>query len=237
MTLSTVGIIPARGGSKGIPGKNLAPLAGKPMIAWTIQTVKQSLHTNRVIVSTDSEEIAQIAKQYEAEVPFLRPPELAQDDTPGIAPILHAIKWLEDNEGYVPDLVMCLQPTSPLRSSKDIDAAIELLVQQKAEAVISVTPVDQHPYWMQSVDPAGWMKDFVACDSPVTRRQDLPPVYAPNGAIYLAYRAVLLERETWHTERTYAYVMPPERSLDVDTNWHLHLAELILKHNMSGYGC
>jgi CMP-N,N'-diacetyllegionaminic acid synthase len=237
MSLQVVGIIPARGGSKGIPRKNITLLAGKPLIAWTIQAVQLSLQMNRVIVSTEDEEIARIAKQHGAEVPFLRPTELAQDDTPGIAPILHAVKWLEQNEGYLPDLIMCLQPTSPLRSFEDIDAAIELAAQKNADAVVSVMPVDHHPDWMQCVDTDGRLRDFSTHDHPATRRQDLPPVYALNGAIYLGRRTVLLEQESWYTDKTYAYVMPPERSLDIDTQWHLRLADLILKDKMKHENC
>ena len=237
MSLQVVGIIPARGGSKGIPRKNITLLAGKPLIAWTIQAVQLSLQMNRVVVSTEDEEIARIAKQHGAEVPFLRPTELAQDDTPGIAPILHAVKWLEKNEGYLPDLIMCLQPTSPLRSSEDIDAAIELAAQKNADAVVSVMPVDHHPDWMQCVDTDGRLTDFITHDRPATRRQDLPPVYALNGAIYLGRRTVLLEQESWYTDKTYAYIMPPERSLDIDTQWHLCLADLILKDKMNYEDC
>jgi N-acylneuraminate cytidylyltransferase/CMP-N,N'-diacetyllegionaminic acid synthase len=236
MSLEVVGIIPARGGSKGIPRKNIAPLAGRPLIAWTIQAVQVSLHMNRVIVSTEDEEIARIAKQSGADVPFLRPTELAQDDTPGMAPILHAVKWLEKNEGYVPDLIMCLQPTSPLRSSEDIDAAIELAERTNADAVVSVMPVDHHPDWMRCVDNDGRLSDF-RTDDPATRRQDLLPVYALNGAIYLGCRTVLLEQESWYTDKTYAYIMPPERSLDIDTQWHLYLADLVLKDKVNYEDC
>jgi N-acylneuraminate cytidylyltransferase/CMP-N,N'-diacetyllegionaminic acid synthase len=233
MSLQVVGIIPARGGSKGIPHKNITLLAGKPLIAWTIEAVQLSLRLNRVIVSTEDNEIARIAKQYGAEVPFLRPTELAEDDTPGIAPILHAVKWLEKNEGYLPDLVMCLQPTSPLRSPEDIDAAIELAAQKNADTVVSVMPVDHHPDWMRCVDADGRLKDFSTRDHSATRRQDLPPVYVLNGAIYLGGRTVLLEQENWYADKTYAYIMPPERSLDIDTQWHLWLANLILKDKMN----
>ena len=237
MSLQVVAIIPARGGSKGIPHKNITLLAGKPLIAWTIQAAQSSLRMNRIIVSTDDNEIALIAKQNGAEVPFMRPAELAEDDTPGMAPILHAVKWLEKNEGYLPDLVMCLQPTSPLRSSEDIDAAIELAVQKNADAVVSVMPVDHHPDWMRCVDTDGRLSDFCTTERPATRRQDLPPVYALNGAIYLGCRKVLLEQESWYTDKTFAYIMPPERSLDIDTQWHLRLADLILKDKMNHENC
>ena len=237
MSLQVLGIIPARGGSKGIPHKNITLLAGKPLIAWTIQAAQSSLLLNRVIVSTDDNEIALVAKQCGAEVPFLRPAELAEDDTPGMAPILHAVEWLEENEKYVPDLVMCLQPTSPLRSAEDIDAAIELAEHKNADAVVSVMPVDHHPDWMRCVDADGRLIDFSTNDDHATRRQDLPPVYALNGALYLGTRKVLVEQESWYTDKTFAYIMPPERSLDIDTPWHLRLADLILKDKMKHENC
>jgi len=183
----------------------------------------------RIIVTTDVEPIAGVARRYGAEVPFLRPRELAQDDTPGIAPVRHAVQWLAEHEDYRPDLVLCLQPTSPLRTAADIQAAIDLARCKQADAVVSVTPAIHHPCWMKLVDEEGRLKDFITPAQPITCRQELPPVYALNGAIYLARSTVLLERGTWYTERTYAYVMPPERSLDVDTPWDLYLVDLVLR--------
>jgi len=159
----------------------------------------------------------------------MRPAHLAQDDTPGIAPVLHAAQWLADNEGYRPDMIMLLQPTSPLRIPEDIDRAIELIREKGADAIVSVTPVEAHPYWMKQIDGAGRMTDFIKLDQPFLRRQDLPEAYALNGAIYVVRRTVLLERETFFPENTYAYVMPAERSLDVDTTWDLYLADLVLR--------
>jgi len=224
-----VGIVPARGGSKGIPGKNLKPVAGKPLIAWTIETALAATMLDRVIVSTDSPEIADLARRYGAETPFMRPAELAQDDTSGVAPVLHAVHWLAENEGYHADLIMVLQPTSPLRIPADIDRAIELACEKKADAVVSVAPVEAHPYWMKQRDRDGRITDFMNPDQPIERRQDLPELYALNGAIYLVRRDVLMEQETFYTDNTFSLVMPVERSLDVDNPWDLYLADLILK--------
>jgi N-acylneuraminate cytidylyltransferase/CMP-N,N'-diacetyllegionaminic acid synthase len=229
----TLAIIPARGGSKQIKHKNIKPVAGKPLLAWTILEAQASMFVDRIIVSTDSSRIAEVARRYKAEVPFMRPKVLAQDDTPGILPILHAIRWLESSEGYKPDYVITLQPTSPLRSSDDIDASIHLLEQKDAETVVSLVPVDHHPYWMKKLDVERKVKDFIASDIRLACRQDLPPVYALNGAIYLARRKILLQQETWYTKKTYAYVMPIERSLDVDTPWDMYLADLILRDQKS----
>lgn len=227
--LTTLAIIPARAGSKGIRNKNIAQVEGKPLIFYSIFEALHSKNINRVIVSTDSKEIAAIAENFGADVPFLRPPELARDDTPGIVPILHAVRWLEEHENFRPDFVMCLQPSCPLRTREDIDNAVRIAIEKNADAVVSVTPVKHHPYWMKVVDEEGQMTNFVCLEQPITRRQDLPPIYALNGAIYLARWEVLLERQTWYTEHTYAYIMPPERSLDIDTPWDLYLADLILR--------
>lgn len=226
-----LGIVPARAGSKSIPRKNIAIVAGKPLIAHTIQAALDAKHIDRVIVSTDSQEIAEVARSFGAEVPFLRPPELAQDNTPGIEPILHAVRWLNDNDDYHPDYVMVLQPTSPLRTAEDIKAAVQLAQKHQADSVVSVCPAHQHPYWMKRITDDGRLVDFLSLNTDYTRRQDLPPVYALNGAIYLVRCEVLLEHKTFHTDHTYAYVMPPERSLDIDTPWNLYLADLILREN------
>ncbi len=159
----------------------------------------------------------------------MRPADLAQDDTPGIEPVLHAAHWLNENDGYRPDLIMLLQPTSPLRIPEDIDRAIELIREKKADAVVSVTPVEEHPYLMKRIDGAGRMTDFIKLEQPIDRRQDLPEIYVLNGAIYLARYEVLVEQKTFYTDNTLSLVMPVERSLDIDTPWDLYLADLILK--------
>jgi CMP-N,N'-diacetyllegionaminic acid synthase len=229
MTATVLAIIPARAGSRGIPQKNIALVAGKPLIAWTIAAAQATPGLHRVIITTNCEKIAAVGRQYGAEVPFLRPEPLALDDTPGIYPILHALRWLEEHEAYKPDYVMCLQPTSPLRNSVDISGAIDLAAEKKADAVVSVTPVLHHPAWVKRVDDSGRLQEFLPPKGGDFQRQNLPPLYALNGAIYLARRQVLMEQETWYTSDTYAWLMPPERSLDVDTPWDLYLAELILR--------
>jgi CMP-N,N'-diacetyllegionaminic acid synthase len=224
-----IGLITARGGSKAIPRKNVTPLAGKPLIAWTIQAALASRSLDRVIVSTDDTEITRVAREWGAEVPFVRPPELAQDDSPHHDVLIHAIRWLESQPASPPDYIMLLQPTSPLRTAQDIDAAIALATEKDADAVVSVCPAHHHPYLSKLIAPDGRLLDFIERPPGYLARQSLPPVYALNGAIYLSRRSVLLEREGWDTDRTYAYVMPPERSVDIDSPWDLHLAELILR--------
>ncbi len=227
--MSVLAVIPARGGSKSIPNKNIVDVGGKPLIAWTIEESQKSSAIERLIVSTDSQRIAEIALEYGAEVPFMRPDKLAADDTPGIDPIIHAANWLEENVGYRSEYVMCLSPTTPLRTAFDIDASIEMIRNKGADAVVSIVLAKHHPNWMKRMDADGYMVDYIQQENLIPRRQDLPDVYALNGAIYLARREVLLEKRSWYTEKTCAYVMPEERSIDIDTPWDLKLASLILQ--------
>ncbi len=222
-------IVPARAGSKGLPGKNLAPVAGRPLLAYTIDAARAARAVERVVVTTDSPHIAAVARAYGAETPFLRPKELAGDNTPGLDPVLHAVQWLAAHESYRPWAVCCLQPTSPLREAMDIDAAFDLLVAYRADAVVSVSPALHPLQWLKRIDDTGRLHDAFDGIPFVARRQEVPPLYTLNGAVYLARTAVLLEQRTWYTDRTYAYVMPPERALDIDTAWDLYLADLVLK--------
>lgn len=226
--MTVLGLIPARGGSKGIPGKNLAPLCGKPLIAWTIDAARMARGVDRVVVSTDAQSIADAARAHGAEVPFLRPAELARDDTSGVAPPLHALRWLAEHEGYRPDALLLLQPTSPLRTVEDIEGALALFTSTAADSVVGVTAAQHHPYHLRTMAQDGRIAPFIVPEHQVVRRQDLPPVFALNGALWLIRSEVLLTKEDWYTDRTWGYVMPAERSLDVDTPWDLHLAELIL---------
>ena len=223
-----LGVISARGGSKGIPKKNIAAVAGHPLIAWTIAAAQESGVIDRLIVSTDDPDIEKVARQYGAETPFVRPAELATDTTPSTDVVLHAVEWLEHNQGYRPTHVLLLQPTSPLRSATDIREALRLALERRADSVVSVCPAQHHPLWMQNIDGEGHLRPFLAGREIPTRRQDLPPAYGLNGAIYLARRDWFLAHKRFYGEGTYAYVMPPERSLDVDTPWELSVAEMTL---------
>jgi len=223
-----LGIIPARGGSKAIPRKNLALLANKPLLAWTVEVALESASLDRLVISTDDPEIADVGKKLGAEIPFLRPTELAADTSTSIDVILHAIRWFADNENYRPDYVLLLQPTSPLRTATDIRESIKLALAKHADCVVSVCETHQHPLWMKGVNDEGRLVDLYPQSPAPTRRQDLPSVFALNGAIYLALRTFVLSERTFISDRTYAYVMPENRSLDVDTPWDLYLANLIL---------
>jgi len=224
-----LGVICARGGSKALPKKNIAPLCGKPLIAWTIDAAGRSRAITRTIVSTDDDEIAKVARRFGGQVPFRRPKELAGGAVSGPAVALHAVHWLDQHEGYRPDLVVYLQPTSPLRAPEDIDAAVALVAEREADAVVGVSPVRHHPYWMKTIDDSGWTSDFVEQREPTAVRQGLPPVYSLNGAIYVVRREVLLATGGWFPPRTAAYIMPRERSVDVDTAWDLALARVFLE--------
>jgi N-acylneuraminate cytidylyltransferase/CMP-N,N'-diacetyllegionaminic acid synthase len=224
----TLALIPARGGSQSIPRKNIALLAGKPLIAWTIEAAQRSCGLGRIVVTTDDAEIADVARTWGAEVPFLRPAELARNDTPGIAPLLHAVRWLAEHEQYRPNQILLLQPTSPLRCPEDIEASLTIMAEKEADSVVSLAPVSPPPCWMKCVDEEGRVRSFLPTEKPITRRQDMVPVYGINGAIYLIRRDILCTQETLYTERTFAYLMPQERSLDIDSLWDFHLAELIL---------
>ncbi len=226
-----VGIIPARGGSKGIPRKNIAPLAGKPLMAWTIAAASASGILDRVLVSTEDLEIADAAKSLGAEVPFMRPAELAQDQTPGIDPILHALETL-DQSGYHPEWVMLLQPTSPLRTAEDIRGAMALAERNRAEVVVSVCEAVPPPAWMKRITPEGVLEDYFPQEKIPPIRQGLASAYSLNGAIYLARVSVLRERKSFQNGRSFAFVMPRERSLDIDTPWDLELAGMILARRL-----
>ena len=222
-------VITARGGSKGIPQKNIRPLLGKPLIAYSIQAALQSRTLNKVIVSTDDEDIAKASKQYGAEVPFIRPKHLATDTATTLSVLQHAVRYLTDKEGYLADIIVCLQPTSPLRSAEDIDQAVTLCIHTSADSVVSLSQVEHHPYWMKKVVEGRVYPLMEADDEKYPRRQDLPPVYQLNGAIRVIKRKVLLEEERIEGECSRAYIMPQERSIDIDTPIDLKLAELIMK--------
>lgn len=222
-------VITARGGSKGIPGKNLAPVGGRPMLAWTLDAARDSQVLDRTLVSTDDPKIAAAAKELGGEAPFLRPAAISGDDSSPVEALKHAVAWLEEHEQWRPDYVVLLQPTSPLRTAADLAAACRLVVEKNADGVVSVAEAVPHPYLTRTITPDGRLEDFIKLPGGYPRRQDFPAVYVLNGAIYVARRELLLARGTFYTDRTYAYVMPAERSLDIDTPHELRLADLLLR--------
>lgn len=215
-------IIPARGGSKGIPRKNVRELSGKPLIAWTIEEAKKSKYIDQLILSSEDPEIIEVAKKYGCDVPFIRPEYLAQDTTPGIDPVLHALNKLSDY-----NYVILLQPTSPLRLTEDIDGCIEKMLEIEAPACVSVTEPDKSPYWMYTIRENDRMQPLIPQKEITVRRQDLPAVYALNGAVYVAQTDWLLETKSFLTNETTAFIMPKSRSYDIDTEEDWLLCEFI----------
>jgi CMP-N,N'-diacetyllegionaminic acid synthase len=207
---TVLGLITARGGSKGVPKKNIRMVGGKPLIAWTIDAGKASIYLDRLILSSDDDEIIGIARHNGCEVPFKRDPKLSMDETPSIDVVLDA---LDRCPGF--DWVVLLQPTSPLRTGEDIDSAIEKCMASNAPACVSVCEAAQSPYWMFHLTNS---RLAPVVDVPlVERRQDLPKAYALNGAVYVASASWLAQQRTFVTPSTVAYEMPRERSVDVDT--------------------
>lgn len=221
-------IIPARGGSKGIPKKNIKSFNGKPLISFTIEEAKKSKYIDRIVVSTEDEEISKICQKYGAEVPYARPMELAKDDTPTIDCIIHMLKWFEENEHYVPDYVCLLQCTSPLRTSNDIDSAIDKMINLGMDGIVSICEAEVNPYWT-NVFVEEKLEYFIESGKKITRRQELPKVYRVNGAIYILRTNVLLEKKTFEPDNITGHIMSPESSIDIDNSIDFKLAELIIK--------
>ena len=224
--MKVLAIIPARGGSKGIPRKNIKTLAGKPLIAWSIETSLQAQGINRVIVSTEDDEIALVAKKFGAHVPFMRPLSLAQDDTPSFAPVLHAIEQLPGFEW-----VLLLQPTSPLRSVNDIEGIIKLCSDVGATSAVSITKISKHPFWMYQLDDQKFLQPLFPNRPEINRRQDLPSAYALNGAMYMARTDWLIENNSFIDSETLGYTMPEERSVDLDSSMDWLWAEYLIERS------
>jgi CMP-N-acetylneuraminic acid synthetase len=219
--VTTLGVITARGGSKGIPGKNLKPLAGKPLLAYTVDAA-QAARLDRVILSTDDETIAACGRSLGCDVPFLRPAELAHDETPHLPVMQHAVRWLAEHQQFHPDVVVILQPTSPLRRPGDIRQAVELLATHDIDSVVSVSAVPAHlnPMRMLRVDERGRAVLFVS-GAPVrhriNRRQDMPEAWVMNGAIYAFRSHVLFAAEaSLYGSSTLAMPLPAPYGISID---------------------
>ena len=221
---SVLALIPARGGSKGVPGKNVRPAGGKPLIAWTVEAAKASRYVDRVILSSDDAAIAEAAARFGCEVPFVRPAELATDKADSMSVVRHALGAL--SERY--DLLLLLQPTSPLRTAADIDAALERCLQGETQTCVSVCEPDKSPYWMMTMPADHTVQPLFPPEQVPARRQDAPPIFALNGAIYIAPTAHLAAGGGFVIKGTIGYVMPKERSLDIDTELDLRFADFLL---------
>ena len=226
-------LIPARGGSKGIPRKNIRQVGNKPLIAWTIEAARESKLVSRTIVSTEDQEIADIAQQYGAEVPCYRPDNLAEDISDTLDAVVYTLDFLEQNEGYIPDYVVLLQPTSPLRKSNDIDAAIRFTIDRHADSVVSICEAKPHPLLSKTLTQNGTLMDYIPGASDYSRRQDFPAVYSLNGALYINSISSLRKDRKFIIPDTYRFIMPEERSLDIDSPFDLFIADLILTHSIN----
>ena len=220
-------IIPARVGSKRIPGKNIFPVAGKPLIAWTIEAAKKSKYIDRIIVSTDDQKIKRISEEFGAEVPFIRPNHLATDEAGSVDVIKHAISAIGEKFTYI----VLLQPTSPLRTTEDIDNAIEKL-DGKTKAVVSVCETSHSPLWCNNLPEDLSMADFLKPEITGKRSQDLPKYYRLNGALYVSETDYFYQNNNFFGKKTKAFIMPPVRSVDVDEEIDLAFAEFLLSRNL-----
>jgi CMP-N,N'-diacetyllegionaminic acid synthase len=228
--MRVLGVIPARGGSKGIPGKNLAPLQGRSLLGWTVATAAQSESLARVVLSTDDEAIATAGRALGVEVPFTRPDYLALDDTPTLPVLQHAVHCLEE-KGDVFDAVFILQPTNPLRLPADIDGAIQLLQTSGADSVIGFTPVgDRHPARMKIVTANGRVSDPPFAEAFEGQpRQTLPEYFLRDGSVYVTRRQVLMDMNSIKGTDCRAWIVPEERAINIDTRFDLWLAGKMLE--------
>ena len=233
--MKIVATICARGGSKGIPSKNIRLLAGKPLIIHTIETAKKCRLIDKIVVSTDSPQIAEIAEKNRAGVPFIRPKELATDEAPKLAVIKHAVQFLESRQGYHPDIIVDLDPTSPLRTVKDIEACIKIVRDDGADNVFSVIRAHRNPYFNMVEVVNGQVQLVKNLASPAARRQDAPQVYDMNASIYVWKKDVLLNNDSLFLEHTRIYEMP-EWAKDIDNEADFKFAEYILKEGRVDVG-
>jgi N-acylneuraminate cytidylyltransferase len=233
--MQILGIIPARGGSKSVPKKNIKLLAGKPLIAYTIEEAKKSKVIDRIIVSTDDDEIAEISRKYRAEVPFIRPKELAHDDTPDLPVFKHTLKWLKKNENYVPDIIVHLRPTSPLRKVEHIDTGIKLLINnKKADSVRSVCEPNQSPYKMWEIKngylvPMLDLKKKQGIESYNLPRQELPKVYWQTASVDVIRYDTIMKKHSMTGDYILPLIMDEKYSIDLDTELDFKIVEQIIK--------
>lgn len=225
--MKNLAIIPARIGSKGLKEKNIKTLNGKPLIAYTIEAAIKSKIFDEVIVSTESEKIAEISKKYGAKLPFIRPLELATDEAKSSDVIIHALKFYPDFTNFC-----LLQPTSPLRSYNDIINAYNLFLDKRANSVVSVCETDHSPLWTNTIDDNLNMDNFLSKETKSKRRQDLPNYYRLNGSIYFSKIDYYLQYNNWYEKKCFAYIMPKKRSIDIDDIIDFKLVELLLKEEV-----
>ena len=229
MKSKILAVIPARGGSKGIPDKNINLLRNKPLIYYTICEALKSRMLTDFIVSTDSKKIKEVSEHYGAKVPFLRPDNLSHDNALAIPTIQHAVKYYEKIVGFEYDIILMLQPTAPLRTAKDIDVSLKKLIDSDADSVISVVDVDNyHPYKMKKIKGEN-LHDYVNSNLENPPRQELPKLYIVNGAIYATRRNIFILENTFKGKKCIPYIMPQSRSINIDRLTDFLVADYYLK--------
>jgi len=227
--MRVLGLIPARGGSKGVPRKNVRPLGDRPLLEYTADAARASQRLARVVLSTDDEEIARIGQACGLDVPFLRPAELARDETPMLPVVVHALRWFEER-GELFDAVCLLQPTNPFRRPEDIDACIAMLEEKKADAVVTVlsVPFEYNPHWVYVRCEDGCIHLATGEAAPIGRRQDLPPAFHREGSVYVVRRDVVLEQNSLYGRFLIGYEIDASRSVNVDSLEDWERAERLL---------
>ncbi|EQB9156004.1 acylneuraminate cytidylyltransferase family protein [Morganella morganii subsp. morganii] len=227
--LKVMAIIPARGGSKRLPKKNILPLADKPLIHWTIEAAQKSKYVDNIFVSTDDKEIANISRELNIFIPELRPPEIATDETSTNDVLNYTINKFAENF----DIILLLQPTSPLRTAQHIDEALEFFIEKNASAVISVTSCEYSPLWTNPLPSDLSMNNFIKEDS-LKRSQELEVYYRINGAIYILNKNQFIQdKKIRYTDKSFAYIMPPYLSIDIDNELDFQFANFIMCNNIS----
>ena len=215
-----IGIIPARANSRRLPGKNVKKLGNKPLVSWTLETAKKSKYIDHLIVTTDSEDVINLASRQKIEVPFKRPKSISLDTSTMEETVIHALEWLDRNEGKHYDYVLVLQPTSPFRTSQHIDEAIEkIIIHEEADAIVGVNNFSKKTSWLKRIDKQGYLVNLIA--------ETEESAYRPNGALYIIKLESLLKFNTFYPEKTIPYSMDFISSLDIDTEEDLQLASII----------
>jgi CMP-N,N'-diacetyllegionaminic acid synthase len=215
--MRVLGIVPARGGSKGVPGKNIRSLCGKPLLQYTAEAALAAQLLTRLILSTDDNEIAQVGRRCGLEVPFMRPTELAEDNTPTLPVVQHAVHWME-RQGHTFDAICLLQPTNPMRLARDIDGCINVLETTDADAVVTIVPVpaEHNPHWVYFQNGSGLLQLSTGESEPIPRRQELPLAYHREGSVYVTRRDVLMEQNSLYGKRLAGYAVDAQRSVNID---------------------
>jgi CMP-N,N'-diacetyllegionaminic acid synthase len=228
-----IAIVPARAGSKGLLNKNIKMFCGKPLIGWTIEAALSSQYIDELIVSTDSHEIAEVARQMGAVVPFIRPSELATDTATSISVIDHALNFYKETFDRTFDYAVLLEPTSPLRSTNDIDEAIaQLLGSPKAQAVVGICKTEtQHPAFLVEKDSEGFLAAYENNNMQILRRQEISDVYFFEGSVYVSEIGALLEKKTFYHNSTIGYVMPKSRAIEIDDIYDFVMAEALMNYS------